>query len=122
MRLKLSLLAASGLLAVSACGVYQDYPNDSAAIEPHRASHASYYQENRASSHHPTHARYRQHHMHDGHYHHDHAAYGHSHAAHHDNTTGDVVVGQDKNSYMRQNEDKWMYKSCPPGAARRGDC
>ena len=29
---------------------------------------------------------------------------------------------QDGDTYMKQNEDKWMYNSCPPGAAKRGDC
>lgn len=123
MRLKMTLLAAAGLMTLSACGVYQDYPNDNSAVESHRG----YYQENRASGNHPSHVRARSHHMHGDHGHHDHSRYGHNHEMHHTaghshNAHGDVVVGQDKDSYMRQNEDKWMYNSCPPGAAKRGDC
>lgn len=120
MQLKLSLLAAAGLLSLSACGVYQDYPNDNTAVE----SHNGYYHSNRASSHHPYHMRHSNYyagtHAHGDHMHHDHSAYGHDHTEHH--AEGVVVEGQDPHSYMEQNDDKWMYNSCPPGAAKRGDC
>lgn len=96
------LLAAGGLLCLAGCGVYQDYPNDSTAIENHRGNEygGTYY--NRYSGTHP---------------------YAHTdHVYVVDNEQGDAVVGQDKDAYMKQNDDKWMYNSCPPGAAKRGDC
>lgn len=132
MNTKLALLAATGLLSLSACGVYQDYPNDKTAVEHHRGNDG-YHGRSHYSGTHPYATRYvttetvhvtGHDHMHDGHPHHAHV--GHSHAEHHkvvvDTHDGDAVVGQDKDSYMRQNEDKWMYNSCPPGAAKRGDC
>lgn len=124
MTMKLSLLAAAaGLLSLSACGVYQDYPNDSNAIESHRGNQPHYTGKRNYGGTHP-YAAHNRDHMHDGHWHHAH--HGHHHDQHHavtvDNRHGDAIVGQDKDSYMHQNEDKWMYNSCPPGAAKRGDC
>lgn len=105
MNKKLTLLAAAGLLSLSACGVYQDYPNDNTAVESHRSNAVHHYRgHNHYTGTHP----YAAHNMH--------------HNGHVDNHHGDVVVGQDKESYMEQNDDKWMYNSCPPGAAKRGDC
>lgn len=113
MQLKMTVIAAAGgLLALGACGVYQDYPNDENAVRHNNGAHHEM-------------------HMHDGHEHHVHGDYGHTHANHHishqhngdhDHFEGEAAVGQDEESYMEDNDDKWMYNSCPPGAAKRGDC
>ncbi|MCH2546936.1 MAG: hypothetical protein MK052_04910 [Alphaproteobacteria bacterium] len=106
MKFSIKLLAAVSLLTLSACGVYQDYPNDNTSVKSHHGSkhHTGYHGSRHYSGTHP----YAAHNMN---------AHGHV-----DNRHGDVVVGQDHDSYMRQNDDKWMYNSCPPGAAKRGDC
>jgi hypothetical protein len=102
MNWKMMALASAGLVSLSACGVYQDYPNDKTAVESYRGNttHTGYYGHNHYSGTHP------------------YARQG----MYVDNTNSDVVVGQDPQSYMEQNDDKWMYNSCPPGAAKRGDC
>lgn len=94
MKWNMRLFAAASLLTLGACGIYQDYPNDSGAANLDMAD-KSYQGQSNYSGNHP-------------------------YAV--DNSQGDVVIGQDKESYMRQNDDKWMYNSCPPGAAKRGDC
>lgn len=133
MNSKFVILAAGGLLTLGACGVYQDYPNDSTAVDSYRGNDVHYHGRTHYTGTHPYATRSvttetvhvdGHDHMHDGHWHHAHD--GHAHTDHHvvvvETHDGDAVVGQDPVSYMEQNEDKWMYNSCPPGAAKRGDC